>query len=593
MKKHFTLFFVISSLFCRAQLSVQNDAYIYVNDTFIFVEDDVNLDDVNSTLYLRNEGQLLQGNGVTGNTGNGELSVYQQGTVNKWTYNFWCSPIGQANGSNTNGDFNITQLKQPFSNLVSNDFNFVSSDDGNNLANPIEISNRWIYTYQQSAEYGDWNYVGNINDIIPGLGFTMKGTSGNPVVGQTVDFRGKPNNGLIINGVRDTEFTLVGNPYPSAMDAAAFIHHPLNVTIINGVLYYWEQRTDIESHVLSNYIGGYAEYTIDATGTVETFVPAVFFTYDANGDPLPLPPPGEFGSKTAKRYIPIGQGFMVEGSAPFGFVRTTNDMRVFEKESSGNSYFFRNNNNSEQTNEIVYNEYGLNIVPDDFKRFRLNVDFSVSGNDYTRQLLMNFHDSATTNFDYGLEVKRSENLSTDAYWNQDGIPYSVQALQFNEDLIIPITLQIEEVQPVKIRLFDAQNFVENQPIYVFDTENSSYTNLRQTDFTTTLNTGIYSDRFKIVFKTDGVLSLDDHVFNTVDIFQDNFKSILKIDNPKLFTINSIELFNVLGRSVFSVSKSSAEHSYSFSTANLNNGVYVVKISTNDHGEYSQKIVVNN
>ncbi|NNC45245.1 MAG: secretion protein, partial [Winogradskyella sp.] len=292
MKKHFTLFFVISSLFCRAQLSVQNDAYIYVNDTFIFVEDDVNLDDVNSTLYIRNEGQLLQGNGVTGNTGNGELSVYQQGTVNKWTYNFWCSPIGQANGSNTNGDFNITQLKQPFSNLVSNAFNFVSSDDGNNLANPIEISNRWIYTYQQSAEYGDWNYVGNINDIIPGLGFTMKGTSGNPVVGQTVDFRGKPNNGLIINGVRDTEFTLVGNPYPSAMDAAAFIHHPLNVTIINGVLYYWEQRTDIESHVLSNYIGGYAEYTIDATGTVETFVPAVFFTYDANGDPLPLPPPG-------------------------------------------------------------------------------------------------------------------------------------------------------------------------------------------------------------------------------------------------------------------------------------------------------------
>jgi hypothetical protein len=65
---------IIFLLFCgvsHAQLSVRNNAYVFVNDEIIFVNDNVNLNEAHSRIYLRNEAQLIQGSGTTGNTGVG------------------------------------------------------------------------------------------------------------------------------------------------------------------------------------------------------------------------------------------------------------------------------------------------------------------------------------------------------------------------------------------------------------------------------------------------------------------------------------------------------------------------------------------
>ena len=44
-----------------AQLSVRNNAYVYVNDLVLYVEDDVNIEESTAHVYLRNESQLIQG----------------------------------------------------------------------------------------------------------------------------------------------------------------------------------------------------------------------------------------------------------------------------------------------------------------------------------------------------------------------------------------------------------------------------------------------------------------------------------------------------------------------------------------------------
>ena len=49
----------------------------------------------------------------------------------------------------------------------------------------------------------------------------------------------------------------------------------------------------------------------------------------------------------------------------------------------------------------------------------LNVDFTVNEAQYTRQLVLNFHDSATAGFDYGLELIRNESSTSDAYFSLD------------------------------------------------------------------------------------------------------------------------------------------------------------------------------
>ena len=81
--------------------------------------------------------------------------------------------------------------------------------------------------------YSNWIPVGSNSDLNAGEGFTMKGTSGtnstsvngvlnNPGNKQRYDFRGKPNDGTISIPVGIGQFTLTGNPYPSAIDLSAF-----------------------------------------------------------------------------------------------------------------------------------------------------------------------------------------------------------------------------------------------------------------------------------------------------------------------------------------------------------------------------------
>ena len=118
----------------------------------------------------------------------------------------------------------------------------------------------------------------------------MKGTSGSdatvPHTGagqnnagsrQRYDFRGKPNDGTITNAVLAGNFTLIGNPYPSAIDLNAFLNDPVNAAVIDGRALFWEQAA-VNSHMLNQYQGGYGIYT-PGTG----YTPADFWSYNGNG----------------------------------------------------------------------------------------------------------------------------------------------------------------------------------------------------------------------------------------------------------------------------------------------------------------------
>ena len=270
-----------------AQISVSGNNYIYATtsvdapDVYVFVEDDVNLENSNSYFYLRNDAQLLQGTGSTGNSGVGKLSTYQSGTVNNFAYNYWCSPIG-----NTDLDNNANRSFRPNNNIydvtaapiTSSLATYTTGLDG--TSGPLVISSRWLYTYNPGTTYSEWNYISDSGTAAVGYGFTMKGTTGG---NQLYDFRGKPNNGTISTNVVAGDWTLVGNPYPSALDALDYIHDTQNQTSINGALYYWEQDATVNSHNVADYVGGYASYTINAAGTVETYTDATFDTYNSDG----------------------------------------------------------------------------------------------------------------------------------------------------------------------------------------------------------------------------------------------------------------------------------------------------------------------
>lgn len=607
MKLSFFAFLWLSCSLSFAQLSVQNDAYIFVKDQFIYVTDDVNLDDAASKIYLRDEAQLLQGNGTTGNSGLGQLSVYQTGNVNQWSYNYWCSPVGNNSATFGNEDARVDLIDEATGIVTPGDpLGLTSSSDAlfttgfNGSATPLTISDRWLWTYQTSNQYIDWVYVGATGNIKPGLGFTMKGNGTGLTGSQLYDFRGKPNNGTIGNDVANGLNTLVGNPYPSALDSALFIHDSHNQSTITGTLLFWEQDGAVNSHILQDYRGGYYSFTINAAGTVITDTAAPFMTYDEDDNTFPLPIPTD-GTKFSGRYIPIGQGFMVEGTTGTpvtpATVYTRNAHRVFAKESDGNSFFFRTNSTDSDTGEtagIQYQDNGLSIVPDDFKRFRVNVDFTVNEAQYTRQLVLNFHETATSGFDYGLELIRSESFDSDAYFLYDENLYSGQAFPFEETLIIPISIDIEQQQPLRFRIFDVQNFGDNQGIYIHDKANDIYVNLREQDYELNIEAGTYAERFEIVFTPEGTLGTETFEVSSLTIRQDNGKHKLSIHNPNGLDVKTVEIIDVTGKRILKTNYNSVDDQYQFSTAQFSDGVYVVNVTTGSHTKAkSQKIIIKN
>ena len=142
MRNLVTIICLSFSINLVAQLSVRNDSYIFVNDEIVFVEDYINLEESTTKLYLRNEGQLVQGSGSTGNSGIGELSVQQDGTVNQWSYNYWCSPVGNVDLNSTlNRDFRVNLIDDPLiitpSLIDSQDAVFTTSYNG--ISSPLTI----------------------------------------------------------------------------------------------------------------------------------------------------------------------------------------------------------------------------------------------------------------------------------------------------------------------------------------------------------------------------------------------------------------------------------------------------------------------
>lgn len=332
-----------------AQLSVTNNNYIFVKDVVIFVEDDIKLNNASDHFYLRDGAQLIQGSGTTGNSGKGQLSVYQRGTVNEKSHSYWASPVGNNDAeNNVNRDFRANNVLYDVTSapITSTLANYTSGYDGS--SNPLVIADYWLYSFNAGAYYGQWDQFEEIGELPVGYGFTMKGTSGSSN-NQLYDFRGKPNTGTISVEVENEYFTLVGNPYPSALDARDFIWDVDNTAILDGTLYYWEQDPTPDSHIQLEYQGGYATYTLSSDGLTETFLPATFYTFQNDGTYNGAIGTSSSGRKTF-RYIPIGQGFMITGNVDGATVKFKNSMRDFKAQVSGTSEYFKNSTSKKNAN---------------------------------------------------------------------------------------------------------------------------------------------------------------------------------------------------------------------------------------------------
>jgi hypothetical protein len=587
-----------------AQMYVSANSSVFANNTVVYIGKELELNAASSKFYLRNESQLLQGTTAgSSNKGLGDLSVFQEGSTDDFEYNYWCSPVGGNVAASGNSPFGITQLKDIVDITSSNNPTILAMNNYNGTASPFAIAPYWIWKLPSTSN-SEWVHVGSTSNLYAGEGFTMKGTSGtngitvngvhnNPGDKQRYDFRGKPNDGTISIPVVFEELILTGNPYPSAIDLSAFLTDASNST---GIAYFWEQDKTINSHYIADYRGGYGAYSPMGGAGNGIYTPATFFSYDGSGNEVTAT---GTGANYDRRFSPIGQGFMIEGSAN-GTVEMKNSYRVFVKEGAANySQFDKKSNHSKMSKNTGFMDAIAAVSGFDYTKvstaptpqIRFN---TLLDNQGVRQMVLAFVPEATAGIDRAMDAaSTSDDSPADVYFVIDNSEYVIDVLKFDIDQKIAIGFKNTNQANYKITVKEMLNFTDAESVFLHDKIADEYFDIMNSFHELTLEAGENNTQFEITFKNGSSLGINESKEKSFMVYQNNASKNLSVSNPLQLDLVSCGLYDVAGKLIFNKKDLGTETAYNFSTSNLSDGIYIVKLSSKEQIEMGQKIIVKN
>lgn len=522
---------------------------------------------LNGIIDLEGESQLLQDMGsVFDAASTGTIEIDQQGEGNKYRYNYWSMPVYTATeailGNYTTIAASLRDGTIPSSPGI---ITFNNSGYDGALTTPITLSTYWMYKYANSGNgYSAWNQVRSTGYVYTGQGFTMKGPGvpGSPQ--QNYTFVGKPNNGTINLTVAANYDYLVGNPYPSAIDADQFLsdNSSSGTASITGAIYFWEHYGG-DTHNLAGYQGGYATYSLGG-GVQASAFPGLGGGISVKGAP--------------KQYIPVGQAFFVVGDSDGGQIQFNNGQRVFVKEGL-TSIFMKTSNTKSKT---------VNIHGDDLRpKFRIGFDAPKISH---RQLLLTIDEKATQAVDWGYEAEIYEIFADDMYWMLNNKKYVIQATNdVGLGSEVPLGIQLSKTGMVTVKIDSLENVDENIAVYLKDKLTGESFNMKDKPVQLNLVAGKYPDRFAIIFKMQKLVAEDvdaeaftaataQPIIEGIHVYMNNAIGELQIKNNSVEEIVSVALINSLGQTVKTWNSNFNIRTISLPISTAT-GVYLVQINT--------------
>jgi len=551
---------------------IEGGAILNMVDNYLKVTGNLTL---NGKINLNGESQLVQGS-ASDLLGTGTIEIDQQGEGNRYRYNYWAMPVYTANDG-TNYTTIFDSLRDGTIPGSSELIIFSNSGYDGALTTPITLSTYWMYKYANSGSgYSAWNQVRSTGKVYTGQGFTMKGPGvpGSPA--QNYVFVGKPNNGIIELTVAENNDYLVGNPYPSALDAYQFLddNSPTGTASITGTIYFWEHYGG-NTHNLAGYQAGYATLT-KSGGVQASAFPGLGGGISVKGAP--------------KRDIPVGQAFFVVGEAVNGGqIQFNNGQRVFVKEGA-TSIFMKSSNTKSKTE----NTRGADLRP----KFRIGFDAPKISH---RQLLLTIDERATPAVDWGYDAEIYEVFVDDMYWMLNNKKYVIQATnEVGLNSEVPLGIQLSKTGMVTVKIDALENVDDDTTIYLKDKLTGESFNMREKPVQLNLTVGKYADRFVLVFKTQKLVAEDvvaeilipaaaQPIIEGIHVFMNNALGELQIKNNSTEEITSVALVNTLGQTVKTWNSNFNIRTISLPISTAT-GVYLMQINTKT-GKTVKKISV--
>ncbi len=355
----------------------------------------------------------------------------------------------------------------------------------------------------------DWYIVPSSTTMTPAVGYAIQGspdTGQYPFIGYA-NFDGPFNNGiysypLTYNpGGIDDDNALVGNPYPSAIDAAQLLNNNASA----NAFYFWTHASGLLPDG-SAYAGD--DYAIwNSSGG----------TASGSGSPAP------------SGFIASGQGFFVDATAP-GNLTFDNSYRV-----TGNNDDFRRPQTDTRDRIWVnmYNEYGV-----------------------FNQILLNFTNEGTSEFDNKLDATRYFTGNAISFYSNgsNNERFAIQALPvLTDETIVPLGFEIVDetvATNLKIAIDHTDFYQDNVEVYLKDKVLGRIHNLSESAYEFEAAQDIFNDRFELIFSRNALQTPEQNLEQETVFISNYSDTEVKINSKYGTNIQNIVIYDVLGKRIF-------------------------------------------
>ncbi len=363
-----------------------------------------------------------------------------------------------------------------------------------------------------------------------------------------------PNNAVVFNDDPNpnNDLNLIGNPYPSAIDADLFIASTQNASAIEGTIWFWTHNTvNNQSATGEQYTGDdYASYNL--TGSIGTASVS--------------------GSQVPTRFIGSGQGFVVQANSTVQQITFTDAMRV---RSQQNVQFFKSTEVKKSASQ-------------EKDRIWLNMISSEGG--ASSQILIGFFDNATDNHDRLYDGIKLSAGYVNFYSKIGDTQYGIQGLSsFNSDKQVPLGFDtyIDDASVgYTISIDNLEGALNDNEVYLKDNELNLIHDLKQGDYNFSVSgQGSYTDRFMLQF-TNSTLEVEDIDLNN-DFIVINEDSYLLIKSNTI--ISQVKVYDITGRLLIENNPTNSE--FRINTQNIRKGTILIVNTTFENGaEVSKRAI---
>ena len=225
----------------------------------------------------------------------------------------------------------------------------------------------------------------------------------------------------------------------------------------------------------------------------------------------------------------------------------------------------------------------------------------------TRHLLLTFtpNDEASDGIDYGYDAPNFDNFSNDCNWIIEGKRYVINGVgKFSKNKAYPLGFFLQDSGNISFSLLGLENFEGSVPVFIYDSENSTYHSINDVHFTESIQAGVSIDRFYITFNNvesdiifvdnDDMLANSNQLERTPDIQYLQQAKTFIFNNLVKTEIKSIELLNLKGQLLqsFDLKNISSQNRLKLNTKILSDGYYVLKITIQDK-IFTKKFLIRN